>query len=104
EITRIWDVDARLDAQKELAVLHGHALAKAEWDHNVACTVSWSPDGKRLASASPDGTILLRDTATWQEVLALRPPARDGWQLALGPPSNAGTLVWSPDRWQLGLF
>ncbi len=35
-------------------------------------SVAFSPDGKRLASASQDGTVKVWDAATGQEILTLK--------------------------------
>jgi WD40 repeat protein/serine/threonine protein kinase len=101
EEIKVWDVE---DKAKEPVTLHGHAPAEvAGRMHNVVCTVAWAPRGNRLAAASPDGTFLIWDTATWQEVLTLRPgPAGPiGYNLV---PSHAGALAWSPDGKQLAFF
>ncbi len=101
ETIRIWDVDAQ--PAEEIKPLPGHPSNEAKENHNVVCTVAWSPDGKRLAAASPDGTFLVWDTATWQEVLTLRPGSAGPFAKEILP-SHAGTLAWSPDGWQLGFF
>jgi WD40 repeat protein len=96
---RIVDVDAG----KELITLHGHPPSNNP-SRDVVCAAAWSPDGKRLAAASPDGTFLLWDAATWTELLTL-PKAPTG---LTGMVNNltrfGGTLAWSPDGWQLGFF
>jgi WD40 repeat protein len=99
ETVKIWDVEA----QKELATLHGPPSNEARQNHHVVCTVAWSPDGKRLASVSPDKKFLLWDTATWQKVLTLG-PVSTRLSVSLLVPSHAGTLAWSPDGTQLGFF
>jgi hypothetical protein len=65
--------------------------------------VAWNPKAERLAAASPDGTFWLWDTATGEQLLALRPTAVKS--IIVGPTnSHAGALAWSPDGRQLGFF
>lgn len=49
-------------------------------------TVGWSPDDRRLASGSEDGTVIIWDTQTWQVCDTLRGHSR-----------NVNTLEFSPD-------
>jgi eukaryotic-like serine/threonine-protein kinase len=62
--------------------LHGHT-------ERVACLV-FSPDGKRLASASFDKTVRLWDTETGEELLALR-----------GHEDLVGRVLFDPRGWRL---
>jgi len=72
----IWD-----PLNKEMALLlRGHK------DRIYA--VSWSPDGKRLASAGFDGLILVWDAMTGDNILILRGHDPGKW---------IGTVAWDPD-------
>jgi WD40 repeat protein/serine/threonine protein kinase len=62
----VTDYDIRLwnsRTGKLLATLRGHAAA--------AAGLAWSPNGKRLASASRDGSLKIWDTASGRELLTL---------------------------------
>ncbi len=53
---------------------------------NYVSAVGWSPDGKRIASASGDGTVQVWDAANGGHVLTYR-----------GHSGDVLTLAWSPD-------
>ena len=67
--------------------------------------VSWSPDGRRLATPSDDHTIKLWDANTGREVRTLRGHDAEVWNAAWRPDGrrlasagNDGTVrVWDPD-------
>ena len=56
----MWDAASG----QELLTLKGHA--------ELVYSVAWSPDGKRLATASDDGTSKVWDAASGQELLTLK--------------------------------
>lgn len=81
---RIWDV---LEAQPPLRRADDTAKLLSILAHDgVAWSVTWHPDGKRLASAGNDGTIKLWDAQSGERLLTLR--------------GSSGALLaaaWSPD-------
>jgi WD40 repeat protein len=59
---------------------------------------AWSPDGRRLAVASPDWAVKVWDAATGKEALSL---GRSKGRTDLHPPENRVVLAWSGDGKQL---
>ena len=57
---KVWDAATG----QETLTLKGHT--------DAVTSVAFSPDGKRLASASDDGTVKVWDAATGQEILTLK--------------------------------
>jgi hypothetical protein len=95
----VWDVATG----QETLTLKGHD----GWVHSAA----FSPDGKRLASASIDGTVKVWDAATSQEVLTLKGHTAgviggvtsvafspDGQRLASAGGLDGKVKVWDPVR------
>jgi WD40 repeat protein/energy-coupling factor transporter ATP-binding protein EcfA2 len=72
---QLWGVDANTRTQVELALLntvHNVAAPNTLGGHaNSVNGVSFSPDGKMLASASDDYTVKLWDTSTKKEIRTL---------------------------------
>jgi WD40 repeat protein len=97
---KVWDADKG----QELLSLKGHT--------DLVESVAFSADGKRLASASRDGTVRVWDAAKGQEILTLKGHTSrvnsvafspDGKRLASGGGDDAdpGQLkVWDADKGQ----
>jgi WD40 repeat protein/predicted Ser/Thr protein kinase len=82
----------------ELLTLRGHTFG--------VLGVSFSPDGKQLASATQDGTVKLWDAASGQKLFTLNGQPDDGKQhdgrhLDLPPPTAVFDVAFSPDGKQL---
>jgi DNA-binding beta-propeller fold protein YncE len=76
---RGWEYDHLRDLERRTAMsLKGHT-------HGVT-SVAWSPDGKRVATASWDHTASVWDAATGQETLTLK-----------GHTGFVTSVAWSPD-------
>ena len=97
QTAKIWDVASGQEVLKlrghaggqEAITLRGHA--------NGVHSVTFSPDGKRLATASMDGTAKIWDAASGQEVLTLRGHSSvffspDGKRLATASHDNTATI------------
>jgi len=66
----------------------------------VVLSVSWSPDGTRLATGSEDGTAKLWGAASGRELLTFKDPtgpamSADIW--SFWSPSAVWSVAWSPD-------
>jgi serine/threonine protein kinase/WD40 repeat protein len=82
QIVRRWG----LASADERCVLHGHSA--------IIEGLSFSPDGRFLASGSDDGSLILRDATTAQVLRRITAPVRTNW-LAFSPDS---TLLATCDR------
>jgi WD40 repeat protein len=75
-VVYVWD----LQTGKEAFALRGHT-------HEVYC-LTFSPDGKRLATTGHDATIKIWDTATGQDLLTLRGHRHEIYSVVFSPDGN----------------
>jgi len=87
-----WSPDDRRAVAAWDNVVHLFDLAEKRESHRLrghtgaVFSLAWSPDGKRIASASQDETIRIWDAATGQEVVTFR-----------NHPGSHRCVAWSPD-------
>jgi WD40 repeat protein len=101
---RGFNVDGYKDFDKWVAATGQEGLTlKGHTDFVTA--VAYSPDGKRLATASTDRTVKVWDSATGQEVLSLKGQtgsvafSPDGKRIVTGSGDNT-VKVWDADTGQ----
>src|SRR5262249_16169027 len=61
-------------------------------------SVSWSPDGRRLATGSQDGTAKVWDAASGRDLLTLKEHADYNLLTWRGPGEQISSVSWSPHR------
>ncbi len=88
---KVWKVATR----RLMGRLTGHI--------NSCLALSFSPDGKLLASGSRDGTVILWSTATWKQAQTLENPDRDAPTRRSGWQGSVEDLAFSPDGKTLAL-
>ena len=77
---KVWDAATG----QEILTLKGHT--------DAVTSVAFSPDGKRLASASSDQTVKVWDAATGQETLTLKGHTERGHERGVQPRRQAARL------------
>jgi WD40 repeat protein len=76
----------------------GHRLATYHGHTDAVFAVAWSPDGKRIASGSKDGTIQVWNATTGQHLMTYANSGSMGsTDFTKAGPSPWNAVTWSPD-------
>ena len=74
------------DVSNEIGVFKlSAALSSKSGMRGLVGGVSWSPDGGQVSTGYQDGTVVIRDAESWEEVMTLETGTK-----------YAGVVVWSP--------
>jgi WD40 repeat protein len=82
---RLWKVQPKVDEVKVWDATSGQVTLVMKGHTDTIMSVAYSPDGKRLASASCDKTVKVWDTASGQETLTLKGHSSLVWNVAFSP-------------------
>jgi len=88
-VTWPWAHTVLEDAEEQLrrTILASHGKLTLRGYEGQVKSVAWSPDGRRLVTASDDDTAKVWDATSGQELLTLR-----------GHNYSVNSVAWSPDR------
>jgi WD40 repeat protein/transcriptional regulator with XRE-family HTH domain len=90
DLDQTWTTEAENALHR--SVLASHALLTLQAHKAQVWSVAFSPDGKRLATASQDGTVGIWDAATGEKVLTLQV-----FSSTVLPLGGANSVAFSPD-------
>jgi eukaryotic-like serine/threonine-protein kinase len=91
-VAATWPVLPEAEDRLHSAILASHLRQTLSGHTNAVNSVAWSPDGKRLATGSDDGTAKVWDVETGKASITVT-----------GPGSSVTSVVWSPGGKRLAI-